>query len=148
VTFHVAEHRADHGMVRTPSEAGEIARAVTGDDMTECVLVLYLDSAYRVTGYSEVARGSVNRAHLRVRDVFTRALLANAHTVVIAHNHPNGDPLPSANDRAMTLALRKAGRLLGLSVLDHLIVTPSRTFSIREDDGWPPLTQDVGDPCL
>jgi DNA repair protein RadC len=122
--------------VTAPAEAVRIARAVIGDEITECVLALFLDARHRVSGYAEVARGTLNAARLQPRDVYCRALLAAAHSVIIAHNHPSGEVAPSRADRHVTSVLRDAGTLLGISLLDHLIVTATDHFSFREDERW------------
>ena len=121
--------------------AADVARAVIGSEITECLLAIFLDARQSVTGYSEIARGTLNASRFTPRDVFIPALHANAAGVVvaavtIAHNHPTGTPTPSRADRMATDALREAGRLIGLPLADHLIVTPDAVYSFRERDGW------------
>lgn len=123
-------------VVNDPRSAATVARAVVGSEITECVLVIFLDARHRVTGYAEVARGTINASRLAPRDVLVPALLANAAAIAIAHNHPSGDPSPSRADRLVTVALRDAAELVGLQLLDHVIVTPRAHFSFREDEGW------------
>lgn len=118
------------------NRAAAIARAAIGSDITECVVVIFLGARNRVTGYSEVARGTSNAARLSPRDVFIPALYANAHAIVLAHNHPSGDCLPSFADRAVTRPLREAADLVGVRLTDHLIVTPSAHHSFASEDGW------------
>ena len=113
-----------------------MARAVIGSEITECLLVIFLDARHRVTGYSEVARGTLNAARFTPRDVLIPALHANGAAVVVAHNHPSHDATPSRADRTVTEVLREAGRLIGLPIVDHLIVTPDDVYSFRERDGW------------
>ena len=72
----------------------------------------------------------------RIRDVFGPALRSDAVAVIIGHNHPSGDPSPSRADRVVTSALRNAGSLLGVPVLDHLIVARRGHHSFRETEGW------------
>src|SRR5579864_374932 len=131
-----------------PGDAARIARAVIGRRASESVLAIMLDSRHRVTGYAEVARGTVNAARLTPRDVFTPALLANAAAVVVAHNHPSGEPSPSSGDRMVTRALRAAAELLGLTLLDHVIVTADGgRFSFSDAEAWidDPATAGVHD---
>lgn len=120
--------------VTTPSMAADVARAVIGSDITECILAIFLDARRRVSGYAEIARGTLNSARLTPRDIFIPALHANA-AAVIAHNHPSGDATPSSVDRQVTGVLRDAGRLVGIPVMDHLIVTPVDVYSFRECEG-------------
>ncbi|HUZ01655.1 MAG TPA: JAB domain-containing protein, partial [Thermomicrobiaceae bacterium] len=114
-------------VIGSPRDAARIAGAIIGTRAAESVLVLMLDSRHRVTGYAEVARGATNAARLTGADVFRPALLSGAVAVIVAHNHPSGDASPSSADRMVTATLRAAGELLGIAVLDHVIVTVSRT---------------------
>ena len=137
-TFEVVPETAReyHPTVGSPQEAALIARRVIGSELSEVMVALMLDSRHRVMGYTEVARGTVNASRLTPRDVFLPALLSNAAAVVVAHNHPSGDWSPSASDRRVTQALREAGDLLGMPLLDHLIVTDSAHYSFRDQGGW------------
>lgn len=137
-TFEVVREAAAeyHPTVGSPQEAALIARRVIGSELSEVVIALMLDSRHRVMGYTEVCRGTVNASRLTPRDVFLPALLSNAAAVVVAHNHPSGDWSPSAADHRVTQALREAGDLLGLPLLDHLIVTDAHHYSFRDAHGW------------
>lgn len=122
--------------VTGPHTAAEVARAVIGSEIAECLLVIFLNARHRVTGYSEIARGTLNASRFTPRDVFVPALHANAAAVIVAHNHPTGEVTPSRADRTATASLREAARLIGLPLADHLIVTPDDVWSFRERDGW------------
>ena len=122
-------------VVTTPSMAANVARAVIGSDITECILAIFLDARHRVSGYTEIARGTLNSARLTPRDILIPALHANAAAVIVAHNHPSGDATPSSGDRQVTTVLCDAGRLVGVPVMDHLIVTPVDVYSFREREG-------------
>lgn len=123
-------------VVTSPRAVVRIAGAVIGSRATESVLVLMLDSRHKVTGYAEVARGAVNAARIdSAGAVFRPALIAGAAAVVVAHNHPSGDPSPSRGDRVVTSALVTAGRTLGVAVLDHVIVTAGGEFYSFADAG-------------
>jgi DNA repair protein RadC len=122
--------------VNQPSDAARVARAIIGDEISECVLVLFLNARQRVTGYAEIARGKVNSAGFTPRDVLSPALLASAASIVIAHNHPSGDATPSRADRNATDELREAGELIGIALTDHIVVTAGDHFSFRENEGW------------
>ncbi len=121
----------------SPGAATAVAVDVIGRRATESVLCLFLDARYRVSGYAEVARGTLNSASLRPRDVLTPALLSGAAAVIIAHNHPSGETSPSRADRLVTTALRDACRLVGVVLLDHVIVTATgASYSFRAAEGW------------
>ena len=77
-------------------------------------------------------RGSVSSAPVRVAEAFREAVRRNATAIALAHNHPSGDPEPSADDVELTRALVEAGRLLEIDVLDHLVIGHGRWVSLRE----------------
>jgi DNA repair protein RadC len=78
-----------------------------------------------------VYQGSVNQAQVRIGEVFREAIRHNAASVVVVHNHPSGDPTPSAADVSLTAEFVKAGDLLGIDLLDHLIVGRGRHSSLK-----------------
>ena len=88
----------------------------------ESFYIFTLDTKNRVNGIFEVSRGSLNASIVHPREVFKRALLQNANSVICMHNHPSGDPTPSTEDINITNRLIKAGDLLGIRVLDHIII--------------------------
>jgi DNA repair protein RadC len=102
----------------------------------EQVVVLLLDARHRPIRLETVAVGTINASRLQPRDVFGPALRSDAVAVIIGHNHPSGDPSPSRADRVVTAALRSAGVLLGVPVLDHLIVARRGHHSFRETESW------------
>ena len=94
--------------------------------------VLYLNTRNQPVGCETVAVGGLNVAALQPRDVFGPGLRLGAAAVILAHNHPSGDPEPSPEDLAVTKQLLEAGRLLGVEVLDHLVIAQARFKSLRE----------------
>ncbi|MCB2154946.1 DNA repair protein RadC [bacterium] len=88
----------------------------------ESFFCLHLNTKNEVMAIDEVSRGTVNQSLVHPREVFKAAILSNAHTIIIAHNHPSGDPTPSRQDRDVTRRLVQAGELLGIRILDHVIV--------------------------
>jgi len=99
----------------------------------EYLYVLLLDTRNRAIGQPiEIYHGSLNTSLIRVSEVFCVAIKANAASIVIAHNHPSGDPSPSPEDVAVTRALIEAGKLLDVEVLDHLVVGDNRFVSMQE----------------
>jgi len=90
-------------------------------DRERCVAA-FLDTKHRLLRVSTLSIGSVDHTFMSPREVFRDALLANASALVLAHNHPSGDPEPSADDEAVTRRLARAGDLVGVDVLDHLVV--------------------------
>jgi DNA repair protein RadC len=97
-----------------------------------------LDTKNRVMRVTIVYQGSVNSAQVRVAEVFKEAVRLNAPGLVIAHNHPSGDVQPSRADIALTGDLHRAGELLGIDVIDHLIIGDGRYLSLRREGlGFP-----------
>ena len=85
---------------------------------------LYLNARHELIHKEIVSIGTANASIVHPRDVFAPAILHNTTAVVVAHNHPSGDATPSAEDVDVTRRLKEAGRLLGISVLQHIIITP------------------------
>ena len=95
--------------------------------------MIALNQKNSVLGVFEVSRGHLSGAMVHPREVFKRAILVNSASIIVAHNHPSGDTTPSEDDLAITKRLVKAGELLGVKVLDHLIVGYDDDFmSFRE----------------
>ena len=97
----------------------------------ETLAVLLLDIRLSLLAVEEVATGTVAHISVEPREVFAPAVAARASSVVLAHNHPSGDSQPSAQDVHFTRAMVEAGRVLGIDVLDHLIVSPRSYYSFR-----------------
>jgi DNA repair protein RadC len=97
----------------------------------EQLRVVVLDTKHRVVAIRTIYQGSVNQAQVRIAEVFREAIRHNAVAVIVVHNHPSGDPTPSAADVTLTSDLAKAGDLLDVDVLDHLIVGRGRHVSLR-----------------
>jgi DNA repair protein RadC len=97
----------------------------------EQLRVVLLDTKNRVLAIRLVYQGSVNQAQVRIAEIFREAIRHNAVNVVVVHNHPSGDPAPSAADVTLTTEIVRAGALLGIDVLDHLIVGRGRHSSLK-----------------
>jgi DNA repair protein RadC len=103
----------------------------------EHLRVLVLDTRNRLIETVEIYHGSLNSAVVRIGEVLRPAVRLNAAAVIIAHNHPSGDPSPSPEDVAVTRAIVEAGHLLDIEVLDHIIVGRGRYLSLRQAGLWP-----------
>ena len=97
----------------------------------EQLRVVVLDTKHRVQGIKTIYQGSVNQAQVRIAEVFREPIRINAIAIIIVHNHPSGDPTPSAADIALTAELARAGEMLDIDLLDHLIVGQGRHVSLR-----------------
>ena len=118
--------------VRIPADVA----ALVGPDMRyldrEHFRVLLLNTRHDVLAVEEVAVGGLNSAIIHPREVFKPAIRWSAAAVILVHNHPSGDPEPSADDLRITARLAEAGRVVGIEVLDHVVVGDGRYVSLRE----------------
>ncbi len=97
----------------------------------EHVVALLLDNRHRLIRLSRISVGSLSASLVHPREVFAEAIAASAAALILAHNHPSGDPAPSEHDLTLTTRLVEAGRLLGIEVLDHLILATGGTVSLK-----------------
>ena len=98
----------------------------------EIVIVLCLSSKGRLLGKKMVSRGSVNAAFLDPREIYKEALSRRAASIILLHNHPSGDPSPSAEDIEITNRIAQAGELIGIPLLDHLVIGDRSYVSMRQ----------------
>ena len=96
----------------------------------ECFAVLTLDGANRLISNEIVFQGTLDRSIIHPREIFARAIEDRAASIIVAHNHPSGNPRPSEKDIAVTKRIQEAGELLGIKVLEHIIVTQNEQWSI------------------
>lgn len=99
--------------------------------------VLILDTKHRLKRDIKVSQGTLSGTSVDPREVFNVAVREKSAAIVCGHNHPSGDPLPSPADNALTARLRESGKILGISLLDHVIVGRSGYYSYDEE-GWSP----------
>jgi DNA repair protein RadC len=124
---------AERPQLRVPAEAAPLLAQYIGETDREVFAVALLTIRHRVLGLHTVSVGCLTSSLVHPREVFKPAILAGAAALLLAHNHPSGDPEPSAEDIALTRRLVSAGQLLGIEVLDHLILGESgRYVSLRE----------------
>lgn len=119
-------------IVRSPSDVAQLLMAEMAHLEQENFQVLYLDTRNRLLGADTVYVGTLNASHIRVAEVFRDAVKRNCAAVIVAHNHPSGDPSPSPEDVEVTRQLIAAGKLLSIELLDHLIIGQQRFVSLRE----------------
>ncbi|HHU0692545.1 TPA: RadC family protein [Citrobacter murliniae] len=116
----------------SPAAVKDYLRAKLAGFEHEVFAVLFLDTRHRLIDYAEMFRGTIDSAEVHPREVVKEALRLNAAAVIISHNHPSGNPEPSAADRAMTSQLRQALALVDVRTLDHIIVAGTTTTSFAE----------------
>ena len=119
---YIGPRRKSFAFTRAEQVAAFI-RSAMRDEAREHFFALYLDGSNCLASYSLVAIGSANRVGIHPREVFQGAILSGACAIIVGHNHPSGSLEPSDEDRSVTRALCSAGKILGISVLDHVIVS-------------------------
>lgn len=98
----------------------------------ERFIVVYLSAKLKPVGYETISIGGINASFAHPREVFRGAILNNAYSIIVAHNHPSGDPTPSGTDIDTSRTLKSAGEVIGISVLDHIIIGEDDYYSLRE----------------
>src|SRR5713101_6482118 len=119
--------------IRSSASAHTVLQEYLDGVDREHFVVMLLDQKNQVIGLHTVSIGSLTASIVAPREVFKVAILANCANILIAHNHPSGDCQPSKEDRAITARLVEAGKLLGISVLDHIVVGDERYFSFADE---------------
>ncbi len=130
------------GTAAGPKSGGRVIRgpldlvAYLGPEMAELpqeqLRVVLLDTKNHVLGITLVYQGGINSLVVRLADVFREAVARGAAAIILVHNHPSGDPIPSPEDVRMTEEAVRAGEILGIDVLDHLVVGSQGHTSLRE----------------
>ncbi len=117
--------------VGSPEDVANLLQIEMAALEQEQLRVVLLDTKHRIQGSRTVYQGSVNQAQVRVAEVFRDAVRQQATAIVAVHNHPSGDPTPSAADVSLTVELVRAGELLDIELLDHLIIGQGRWLSLK-----------------
>jgi DNA repair protein RadC len=118
--------------VRSPADAAGLLMAEMGMLEKEHLRTLLLDTKNHVLASPTIYVGSINTSLIRVAEIFREAIKANCAGIIVAHNHPSGDPTPSQEDVAVTEQIVQAGKLLDIEVLDHLVIGHQRYVSLKE----------------
>ena len=121
--------------IRNTWDAARLLQQQFADADREYFVSVYLDAQGRPISYHVAGIGSICSVHFAVDGVFKVALLQNACSVMLCHNHPGGTPRPSTEELEATRLLVDAGKMLGVKVLDHFIITPTDYLSLREERG-------------
>src|SRR5215470_11441973 len=108
--------------IRSSADASTLLHTYLADVDREHFVIILLNQKNRVIGINTVSIGSLTASICHPREIYKPAILCNAASIICGHNHPSGDCQPSREDRALTQRLVEAGKLLGISVLDHVIV--------------------------
>jgi DNA repair protein RadC len=123
---------AQSSIFSSPGHVKEFLQAKIGGLPHEVFLCLHLDSNLHLIECQELFRGSITQTAVYSREILKEALSRNASAMIVAHNHPSGNPLPSNADQALTKTLIKALQLVDIPLLDHCIVSSRGFFSFSE----------------
>ena len=119
-------------IIRRPEDTLPVLESELSELAYERFIALALNTKNHVTAVLPVSSGSLNASIVHPRELFQRAILANAASIIVCHNHPSGDPTPSHEDVSLTCKLIDAGLLLDIPVLDHIVLGYSRFVSFKE----------------
>ncbi len=123
---------AQGSIFSTPGHVKEFLQAKIGGLPHEVFVCLHLDSNLHLIECQELFRGSITQTAVYPREILKEALARNASAMIVAHNHPSGNPLPSSADQELTVTLMKALQLVDIPLLDHCIVSNRGFFSFSE----------------
>lgn len=118
-------------VLRAPDSVYKILAPFIGSLEQEAVAVIALNARSRVIGVRIATLGTATSSLIEPREIFRDAIILNASSIVLAHNHPSGETSPSADDIAVTRRIQQAGKVLGIELLDHLIVTRDSFLSLK-----------------
>lgn len=136
IKYKVEEQAIDYPTqaLSQPAQVAELVRQLIkeeSDPFVEYFYAFYLDAKGQINGINQVAKGSMTSCIVHPREVFKGALMTATTAIIVAHNHPSGDPKPSSSDLAITRRLKQAGKLLGVEVIDHVVVGDDSWESIK-----------------
>ena len=143
--MHIREMRVSYGKgvsvegqkgpvsVKNGHDVAAMMTPLLESEVAEVGYVLCLTTRMGVIGYHQMSRGSLDATSMHPREVFRAAVLGNAASIVLVHNHPSGEPTPSVDDVAVTTRIKDAGQLMGIELLDHIIIGhEGRYYSFKE----------------
>jgi DNA repair protein RadC len=126
------EERKPRPTLRSASDVQVLLAGELRGAAQETFHALLLDGKHRLSRREQVSQGTLNSSLVHPREVFVAAVREGAAALIVAHNHPSGDPEPSAEDLAVTRRLVEAGKILGVPLLDHVVIGDRSFVSIRE----------------
>jgi len=123
---------APREQIKSPRDVVALLMVTMGYLDQEELRTVLLDTKNRVQGIVTVYRGSLNASMIRVGEVYKPAIKRNSAAIVVAHNHPSGDPEPSPEDVLVTVQIAEAGTILDIQCLDHIVIGQEKWVSMRE----------------
>jgi DNA repair protein RadC len=125
-------HATERPLVQSPESAFHVIQPFLDGLDHEELWVIVMDTRKRIQNLVKLYQGTVNCSNTRIAEIFRQAIIDNAPAIIIAHNHPSGDPSPSPDDIAVTREIVLAGSNLDVQVLDHIIVAGGKFVSLKE----------------
>ncbi|MDD4691604.1 RadC family protein [Eubacterium aggregans] len=125
--------KVEYPQVTSPKEVADFLLEEMRHYQQEHFVILLLNTKNRIYKVEEISVGTINASLVHPREVFSAAIRQHAVSIILAHNHPSGDPAPSREDQRITDRLRATGELVGIPVLDHIIVGGDAYLSFKED---------------
>ena len=122
--------------VISPVDAGDFLQKTIAYKDREWFCALGLDAKGFVNYFEVIHIGTLTQATIHPREVFKSAIMTNSNSIIIAHNHPSGDVDPSIADRTATRLITDAGKIMGIEVLDHLIISDNKYYSLKENQTY------------
>ena len=120
-------------LLYSPKKIFEFLKEKIGKESKEHFVILYFDTKNNLI-FDEISIGTLNASLVHPREVFSKAISCHASHIVIAHNHPSGDVFPSIDDRGTTNRLKETGKIIGISIIDHIIVSNKKYYSFKENN--------------
>ncbi len=124
--------QSDAYHIACPADGARLLMDRLKGETNERFLIVLLSTKNQVIKIREISSGSLSNSIVHPREVFCQSILGHAASIIVAHNHPSGDPYPSTQDRELTRALADAGSVVGIPVLDHLVIGENRYYSFKE----------------
>ncbi len=120
-------------LLDSPKKIFEFLKEKIGKESKEHFVILYFDTKNNLI-FDEISIGTLNASLVHPREVFSKAISSHASHIVIAHNHPSGDVFPSIDDQGTTNRLKETGKIIGISIIDHIIVSNKKYYSFKENN--------------
>ncbi len=125
------ETKTDTKFINSPDDCFKIIQSYLNGVDREHFVILLLSRKNGIIGINTVSVGDLSSSIVHPREVFKPAIVAGAASIILAHNHPSGDPTPSSQDYLVTKRIKEAGDILGIDVLDHIIIGDGRYVSLK-----------------
>lgn len=118
--------------ITSPNDAAQYLMGRLRNETHEKFLVMLLDTKNKIINTEQISEGSLNGSVVHPREVYAPAIVAHSACILVAHNHPSGDPRPSYEDRKITEILDKTGDILGIPLMDHVVIGDGCYYSFKE----------------